>query len=56
MGCIDLVQCVLVLRCGLTGVVWYPDTTPPQPNHKLTPTLETVSVYYEVETEFLNMV
>jgi len=22
MGCIDLVRCVLVLRCGLTGVVW----------------------------------
>jgi len=22
MGCIDLVQCVLVLRCGLAGVVW----------------------------------
>jgi len=25
MGCIALVRCVLVLRCGLTGVVWYPD-------------------------------
>ena len=25
MGCIALVQCVLVLRCGLAGVVWYPD-------------------------------
>jgi len=24
MGCIDLVRCVLVLRCGLAGVVWYP--------------------------------
>jgi len=24
MGCIALVRCVLVLRCGLTGVVWYP--------------------------------
>ena len=21
------VRCVLVLRCGLAGVVWYPDTT-----------------------------
>jgi len=38
MGCIALVRCVLVLRCGLAGVVWYPyagcslhtDTTPPQ--------------------------
>jgi len=35
---------VLVLRCGLAGVVWYPyaglhtDTTPPQPNHIVTPT------------------
>jgi len=36
MGYIDLVQCVLVLRCGLAVVVWYPyagfslhtDTTP----------------------------
>ena len=36
MGCIALVRCVLVLRCGLAGVVWYPyagfslrtDTTP----------------------------
>ena len=46
MGCIDLVRCVLVLRCGLAGVVWYPyagfslhtDTTPPQLNHNVTPT------------------
>ena len=53
MDCIALVRCVLVLRCGLVGVmwcgirmqaeaqvlvVWYPDTTPPQPNHYVTPT------------------
>ena len=25
MGCIAVVRCVLVLRCGLAGVVWYPD-------------------------------
>ena len=25
MGCIALVRCVLVLRFGLAGVVWYPD-------------------------------
>ena len=25
MGCLALVRCVLVLRCGLAGVVWYPD-------------------------------
>ena len=24
MGCIALVRCVLVLHCGLAGVVWYP--------------------------------
>jgi len=24
MGCIALVRCVLVLRCGLAGVVWLP--------------------------------
>jgi len=24
MGCIALVRCVLVLRCGLAGVVCYP--------------------------------
>jgi len=24
MGCIDLFRCVLVLRCGLAVVVWYP--------------------------------
>ena len=24
MGCIALVPCVLVLPCGLAGVVWYP--------------------------------
>ena len=24
MGCIALVQCVLVLRCGSAGMVWYP--------------------------------
>ena len=56
MCCIALVQCVLVIRCGSAGVVWYPsagwgtsaeplkcfslhkDTTPPQPNHTITPT------------------
>ena len=47
MGCIALVRCVLVLRCGAVGVVWYrlkqsfslhKDTTPPQPNHTVTPT------------------
>jgi len=46
MGCIALVRCVLVLRCGSAGVVWYPDasfslhtdTTPPQPNQNVTPT------------------
>jgi len=43
-GC-RLVQCVLVLFCGLTGVVWYldagfslhSDTTPPQSNHNVKP-------------------
>jgi len=24
MGCIALVRCVLMLRCGLAGVEWYP--------------------------------
>ena len=24
MGCVALVLCVLVLRCGLAVVVWYP--------------------------------
>ena len=24
MGCTALVRCVLVLRCGSAGVVWYP--------------------------------
>jgi len=24
MGCIALVRCVLVLRCGSAGVVWHP--------------------------------
>ena len=48
MGCIALVRCVFVLRCGLAGVVWYPDAgwssasacirIPPQPNHTVTPT------------------
>ena len=53
MVCIALVRCVLVLRCGLAGVVWcgvlslrrlkqcfslHKDTTPPQPNHTVTPT------------------
>jgi len=26
MCCIALVRCVLVLRCGSAGVVWYPYT------------------------------
>jgi len=30
MGCITLVRCVLVLRCGLAGVVWYPDAGLPE--------------------------
>jgi len=49
MGCIVLVWCVFVLRCGLAVVVWYryagwgclslhTDTTPPQPNHNVTRT------------------
>ena len=46
MGCIDLVRCVLVLRCRLAVDVWYPyagfslhtDTIPPQPNQDVTPT------------------
>jgi hypothetical protein len=46
MSCIALVRCVLVLRCGSVGVVWYPyagwsvhkDSTTPQPNHTVTPT------------------
>jgi hypothetical protein len=25
MFCIALVRCVLVLRCGSAGVVWYPE-------------------------------
>jgi len=46
MGCIALVRRMLaVLCCGLAGVVWFPDagfslhtdTTPPQPNHNVTP-------------------
>jgi len=43
MGCIALVRCMLVLRCGLAVVVWYlyagfslhTDTTSP---HNVTPT------------------
>jgi len=34
MGCIALVRCVLVLRCGLAVVVWYPmqaEALVPQP-------------------------
>jgi hypothetical protein len=54
MGCIALVRCVLVLRCGSAGTVWYPyagwstsasafiripnHTTVPQPNHTVTQT------------------
>jgi len=46
MRCIALVQCVLVLRFGWAGVVWYPDTgfsllpdtTPSQPDQNVTPT------------------
>ena len=41
-----LVRCVLVLRCSVAVVVWYPyagwslhmDTTPPQPHCNVTPT------------------
>jgi len=45
MCCIAMVRCVLVLRCGSAGVVWYPyagcslhkDTTPHQLHHTVTP-------------------
>ena len=48
-GYAALVRCVLALRCGSAGVVWcgilmqaealvHKDTTPPQPNHTVTPT------------------
>ena len=45
-GYTAVVRCVLGLRCGSAGVVWSPyagfnlhkDTTPPQPNHTVTPT------------------
>ena len=33
MGCIALVRCVLVLRCGSAGVVWYPDADPKHVEH-----------------------
>ena len=36
MGCIDLVRYVLVLRCGMAVVVWYPYAS--QPYHNVTPT------------------
>ena len=45
MGCIALVRCVFVLRCGLVSVCrlkqyfsLHTDTTPPQPNCTVTPT------------------
>jgi hypothetical protein len=31
MCCVSLVRCVLVLRCGSAGVVWYPYALVPQP-------------------------
>jgi len=46
MGCIAVVWCVLVLRCGLPGVVWCPDASKsiasaririPQSNHNVRP-------------------
>ena len=33
MGCVALVRCVLVLRCGLAVVVWYPYALVPQPSY-----------------------
>ena len=33
MGCIASVRCVLVLRCGLAGVVWYPVSGWNNPHH-----------------------
>ena len=35
MGCIYLVRCVLVLHCGLAGVVLYPDEITQQISRKL---------------------
>jgi hypothetical protein len=53
MCCITLVRCVLVLRCGilmqaeaLQCFSLHKDTTPPQPNHTVTPT--------HIETEQYN--
>jgi len=45
VGCIALVRCVLVLRCGSAGAVWYPDAGWSSalawiriPHHTVTPT------------------
>jgi len=53
MGCIDLVRCVFVLRCGMAVVVWYPyavlqpaygyHTTTAKPQRN-TNTLRTISI------------
>jgi len=36
--CSGLMCVGVTLWFGWGGVVWYPDTTPPQPNHTVTPT------------------
>jgi len=46
MGCIALVRCVLVLRCGLAVVVWYPYNT----THEITQQISRKLVRMDVLT------
>jgi len=51
MGCIALVRYVLVLRFVSAGVVRYPDTAPPQPNHNNREVYEEIMCKLSIEPE-----
>jgi len=65
MGCIALVRCVLVLRCGLAGVVWYPDavlqpssgyhTTPAKPQRNSNQSNTTHETTQQISRKLLKM-
>jgi len=65
MGCIALVRCVLVLRCGLAGVVWYPyavlqpaygyRTTPPKPQRNSYQSNTTHEIAHQISRKLLRM-
>jgi len=55
MGCIDLVWCVLVLRCGLAVMVWYPNVGFSQHQHTSNKINTTHEITQHISRKLLRM-